>query len=57
MYGYGQPHGPQEVFSGLITFAATVFGFWLLYQYVPEVREFVHALPTIGRDVWQSLTR
>lgn len=56
-YRYGEPHGIQEAFSGLITLAAMLFAFWILYQYVPQVREFVHALPTIGRDVWQSLTQ
>lgn len=56
-YRYGEPHGFHEMFSGLLSFAAIVFGFWLLYQYVPQVREFVHDLPTIARDVWQSLTQ
>jgi phage shock protein PspC (stress-responsive transcriptional regulator) len=56
-HGYGQPHGFQELFNGLITFAAMVFAGWILYQYVPQFREFVQQLPTIGRDVWQSLTQ
>jgi phage shock protein PspC (stress-responsive transcriptional regulator) len=57
MYGDARPHGIQEVFGGLLTFVAMMFAFWLMYQYIPEFREFVHQLPTIGRDVWQSLTQ
>jgi phage shock protein PspC (stress-responsive transcriptional regulator) len=57
MYGYHQPHGFQEVFGGLLSLAALMFGFWMLYQYVPEFRDFVHELPRIGRDVWQSVTQ
>ena len=57
MYGYARPHGYQEALGGLLTFVAMLFAFWMLYQYVPEFREFVHQLPTISRDVWESLTR
>ncbi|MGE5813573.1 MAG: PspC domain-containing protein [Acidobacteriota bacterium] len=56
-YGYGQPHGFHEAFGGILTFVAMMFAFWLLYQYVPQFHEFIHDLPTISRDVWQSFTQ
>ena len=43
--------------SGLLTFVAMLSAFWLLYQYVPEFRDFVHDAPEIARDVWQSVTQ
>lgn len=55
------PRGPvargPEALSGMVSLAATIFGFWLAYEYVPEVREFVHALPTIAREVWETVER
>lgn len=56
-YGYAPPEGVHDAFGGLITLAAMLFAFWILYQYVPDFREFVQQLPTISRDVWQSLTQ
>jgi phage shock protein PspC (stress-responsive transcriptional regulator) len=56
-YGDGRPHGFQEVFGGLLSFLALVFGLWLLYQYVPQFHQFVHDLPDIARDVWWSLAQ
>ncbi len=57
-YGFQAPQRPpQDAISGLVSLFVAAFGFWLLYQYVPEVREFVHALPSIGRDVWESLSQ
>jgi phage shock protein PspC (stress-responsive transcriptional regulator) len=57
MYGDNRPHGYQEIFGGLLTFVAMMFAFWLLYQYVPQFRDFVHQMPAIARDIWQSLTQ
>jgi phage shock protein PspC (stress-responsive transcriptional regulator) len=51
---WGNPAYPLvAVWQGLFQFAFTVFFLWLLYRYVPEVREFVHALP----EVWRQLVR
>jgi phage shock protein PspC (stress-responsive transcriptional regulator) len=48
-------YGPARAWAGALSFAATCFGLWLAYQYVPEVREFVHSLPFIIREVWESV--
>jgi phage shock protein PspC (stress-responsive transcriptional regulator) len=57
-YGPGLQGGrPQEAWTGLVSLAATAFGLWLVYQYVPEVREFVRDVPRIAREVWQEFAR
>jgi hypothetical protein len=51
----GQVHRGHEAWTGMVSLAATLFGFWLAYEYIPEVREFVHALPAIAREVWEAI--
>jgi phage shock protein PspC (stress-responsive transcriptional regulator) len=53
----GVDRGPQQAWLGALSFAATLFGLWLAYQYVPEVREFVRDLPVIIQGVWESVRR
>jgi phage shock protein PspC (stress-responsive transcriptional regulator) len=50
-------HRPQEAWAGIVSLAATAFGFWLAYQYIPEVRGFVHDVPRIAREVWEGVAR
>lgn len=48
-------YAPAQAWAGALSFAATLFGLWLAYTYIPEVREFVHSLPDIIRAVWAEI--
>ncbi len=52
----GAHHGTIAALDGLLSLGFAIFGIWLAFHYVPEIREFLESLPDVLRSLGNSVT-